>query len=320
MLKLFSLSLKWVKTWKTLPVFSWLKASLHYRREEFCEAERLYRQGLERNASHPANLCARMDLSYCLFKNGKYKEAEENLRYVINSSPSTKEAYLRLARLQIWMGKPLEACWIMRRALRQLGPDTEIVATYLLAVLENDGPAFLMQEAMAAYGKLSLEQKSDPKLEVAMARFAIRRGEAVKGRESIARLASEGETSFEAVVAFADVLLSENRIAHARQQLKRAMLVAPNHPRVLGLLARSYLIEGAFLNADYGVQLALQACQHSAWSSPREMQILAQAYTAIGDKSNALLIAHKARDVGSKLLGYYQDVKKLDKLIETLSA
>lgn len=313
---------QWWKTWKTLPINNWIKAAQQYRNNNYTDAAKLYQAGLKKHFNHPASHCARMDLAYCLFRVQDFKEAEKELRHVINSDPQLKEAYLRLSRLQIWSGRPLEACWTIRRALKEegIGNDAEVVATFLFAIIENGGPTYLLQEALNALSKLSDKEKANTKIEIALAKLAIFNGDKDKGRTELSRLASLTEAPFEAVVAFAEVLLDEGRIAHARQQLRRAMLVAPNHPKVLFLFAKSYLQEGPFFNAEYATQLATSACQNAGWSGPRELHLLAQCYSYNGDKLSALVVAHKAKDAGSRLLGNYGEAKNLEKLIESLSS
>lgn len=310
---------KWWKTWRTLPVMAWIKAASLYRVGEYALAEKYYLKGLEQNPEHPARYSARMDLAYCLFKNRKIAEAEEQLRYVATHAPQTREAHLRLARLQTWAGQSLDAAWTIRRALRKIPADAELVALFLLAVLDNGGPAYLLREAVAASKSFNTDERKHPLLEVALAKLAMFKGEE-KGRDDLARLAAQMNAPFEAVLALGEILLQEGRVAEARQELKRAMVVTPDHPRLLSLLAESYLSDGLFYQPEYGRQLAVNACQHTNWSSPREMHILAEAFYRLGDKISALVVASKAKQAGSRLLGTYQGVKNLDKLIETLSA
>ena len=310
---------QWWGTWRTVPVFSWIRAAQMYRAGRFARAIQLYRKGLDKHTVHPARFCARMDLAYCLFRSHRYAEAEHELRSVINHSPRLKEAYARLGRLQIWTGRPLEACWTMRRALRVVDPDVELLSIFLMAVLDNGGPAYLLKEALAALDSLSDKQRRDTRLEIVLARLAIYQGDKESGRSMLLRLATGLQAPFEAVVALAEVLLDEGRVANARQQLRRAMLVAPSHPRVLYLFAESYLREGPFQNVDFALQLAQSACQHTGWLGPRELHLLARTYDATGDRLSALLLAYKAKDIGSKLLGNYRHAKELQQLIDRLS-
>lgn len=320
----------WCKAWKTWPVLDWIKAAELYRSASFQEARDLYLRGLERHPFHPASSCARLDLAYCYFKLEKFAEAEELLKTVMAQAPSMRECYLRLAHLQSWTGHYLEAAWTLRRAIREIDVDEEIVTHFLFTILDNGGPHYLLKEALRELSRLSSEERSKPRLQLASARLALFRAERSdssvsskqseldKARAELHRLASGADAPFEAVIVYAELLIEEGRIAHARQQLRRALSVAPKHPRVLSLLASSYLKEGAFYNPEYAKQLATSASQNTAWRGPREMHILAEAYIATGDRLGALTIAHKAKDAGSKLLGTYRHVKSLDQLIEKL--
>lgn len=320
MVDTLNLYCKWWKTWKTLPVVPWVKAAAHYRAGEFKVAEEYYKKGLATNATHPAQLSARLDLAYCLFKNRKLSEAEEQLRYVTTNSPRHKEAHLRLCRLQIWMGQTLDAAWTMRRALREIPVDSEMAALFLLAVLDNGGPSYLLEEAIKAVNSLATDLRSYPLLEVALARLEVHKGNIDLGRHELVRLSTQSKAPFEAVVLLGELHLNEGKILEARREFGRAMEVTPDHPRVLTLMAESYLKEGHFYNPDYARQLATSACQHTSWCSPREMHILAESFYHCGDKISALLVASKAKQAGSRLLGTYTCVKNLDKLIQSLSS
>jgi hypothetical protein len=50
------------------------------------------------------------------------------------------------------------------------------------------------------------------------------------------------------------------------------------------------------------------------------MHLLAEAYYHSGDKISALVVASKAKQAGTRLMGTYRDVRMLDELIESLSA
>ena len=311
---------KWWKTWRTLPVWSWVRGAACYRAGRFELAERHYKAGLKRHAAHPANFCARLDLAYCLFKLGNLDEAEQLLRNVTNQLPASREAYLRLARLQMWSGRSLEAAWTIRRALRSIEVDPDLAALFLLAVLDNGGPGYLLDEAVEASKKVETEGNDFPRLQAARARLQIERGDDGAGREALERVAIEEDAPFEAIVMYSELLLGEGKIAHARRQLRRAMIASPDYPRVLSLLAESYMKAGPFYSGEYAKQLAVNACQLTNWASPREMHLLAEAYYHTGDKISALVVASKAKQAGTRLMGTYRDVRVLDQLIESLSS
>ena len=314
------LMVRWWRAWHALPVWSWVRAAGAYRAGQFAVAERFYRRGLRTHASHPASSCARLDLSYCLFKLGRLEEAEQNLRLVTNQSPTSREGFLRLARLQLWSGQTLEAAWTIRRALRNIPADADLAATYLLAVLDSDGPAYLLTEASETANRIDREGQTHPRLKAPLARLRMMQGKYDAGRAELVAIANTDGAPFEALVLLADVQLHEGKLVDARKELRRALKVAPDYPRVLSMLAETYLTAGPFYNAQYAQQLALSASQLTNWASPREMHLLAESYYHIGDKMSALIIASKAKHVGLRLLGSYRDTKSLEQLIESLES
>lgn len=315
---------KWWRRWHTLPVFSWLKAAALYKSGRYQEAIGLYRHGLEKHPGHPAELCARLDLAYCLFRSGRLEEAEDELRRSANFAPESREAQLRLAHFLMYKGRMAEAAWTMRRLLRRMPADAELAATFLMAVVENGGPSYLMNEASALAEKIirgaSSESRQLHKLAVARARLKLLTGGFEEGKAELGKLACQNPTSVEALLSFAELLLKEGHVSFARQHLRRGLALAPNYPRLLSLFAESYLLGGPFYSPEYAVQLATCACQLCSWSSPRELHVLAEAYFHLGDKMSALLVASKAKEEGQRLLGSYRDAKSLERLIENLSS
>jgi predicted Zn-dependent protease len=203
--------------------------------------------------------------------------------------------------------------------LQRISPDPELASTLTLAVCENDGPAYLLESAREALASLSIDEAQYPRVTLARALVDLRGADPTGARATIERLASESPALFEAVLSHSEILLRDGKVLHARRHLRRALAVAPGHPRLLSLLAESYLKSGTLYNSSYARQLATEACVASQWLSPREMHILAEAYYHSDDKLAALLIASKAKEAGSRLLGLYRDAKHLDALIESLS-
>ena len=182
------------------------------------------------------------------------------------------------------------------------------------------GIPHLVQEAKDLLSTLHCEAEAAPRLEVAKARFNLMTGDDLLARDDLADLASKERCPFEAVVAFAQVLLEEGKTSYARHHLHRALSVSPEHPRVLRMLAASYLEPGHFFEPEYGIQLATRACQATGWSGMHEMHTLAKAYAVSGDKISALLIASRAKDTGRRLLGVYPEFQRLEQLIQNLSS
>ena len=310
---------KWWATWGTLPVRSWVKAASLYKDGKYSEAVEHYKKGLETHGRHPARFCARMDLAYCLFRTHKFEEAEAHLRCVVENIPQSREANLRLAQLYTWSGNHARAALTLREAVNHAPTDEDLIARFLLAALENGGPAKLLHEAVAALFNLDVKQLGHGRLEVARAALAVHRGETDKGLAMLLAIASRPAAPFEAHVLCGRLMLQEGKVAEARTHLTHALSMSPHHPIVLSLLAQSYLVPGTTYAPDFACQVGTQACQNSGWANPFDMHVLAQAFYHAGDKMSALLIASKAKEVGSRL-GVFRDAETIDQLIATLSA
>lgn len=299
-----------------MPIMSWIRAAELYRAKRLVEAEKCYKSGLIKHPNHPAAVSAKLDLSHCLFKSRKIRESESYLRDVICRSPETREAYVRLARLKLWIGHATEAAWVIKNGLQFIPVDPELAALFSHAAADS-GMGYLIREALEINSKIS---DIHPRLEAGKARLALLAGVETDAEEKLIELATSEGGPFEAVVPFAESLLQEGKIAEARYHLHRALSVASDHPRVLSMLARTYLFDSEIFDPGFALQLALRACQNCEWSSPFEMHVLANAYIHTGDKVSALLVASRAKEEGEKLLGVYKEQGTLNKLIEKLSS
>jgi predicted Zn-dependent protease len=306
--------------WRCLPVRAWIDAAELYQQSAFDRAAELYQRGLDSHPNSRARVNALLDLSHCLFRLSRIDEAERSLRQVTSIAPNLREGYVRLARLQLWLGHAAEAVWTVRVCMQRVAPDPELVTLFISAVVDSGGNPTSIAEAQKLLQQLHYDAGGFPRLEVARARLALLVDKADEARDDLARLAALDRGPFEAVVAFAEVLVSEGKLAYARHQLHRALAVASDHPKVLRLLARTYMHEGPFFEPEYAVQLALRACQVTNWRGIHELYILAQAYVTAGDKVAALLAATKAKEVAARLLGGYPDVVHLEKLLQGIAA
>jgi len=306
---------EWLSRWHCLPVPAWIRAAEHYQKGDFANAELLYKQGLVSHPQSPAKLNALLDLGHCLFRLRKFEEAENYLRQATVVAPNEREAYVRLARLQLWLGHGTEAVWTMRVCLQRVSVDPELATLFVTAVVESGGNTSTIAEARELLAGVHCDT-GFPKLDVARARLALLEDESLASRDNLSKLASIDRGPFEAVVAFAEVLLKEGKFAYARHHLHRSLVVAPDHPKVLRLLAQSYLSPGIFFEPEYAVQLALKACQATAWRGVHELLILAQAYITASDNGAALLAATRAKDVAARLIGAYPEVARIEQMLQ----
>lgn len=310
---------RWWKAWRTLPVFNWVKAAALYRAGRFAEAARYYASGLESHPHHAAADGARLDLAYCYFKVGKLAEARDLLSLLLEANPESRHAYLRLARVQQWMGQLVESAWTLRKAYHLSGQDAELVGYLLNAVVDGGAPTELLREALSAVNRLPVAEREHPRIMLGRAKLRLLGENEDDGIAQLEQLATTGKPTREAVLAWAEFLIRHGRLAEGRMHLRRVMSVSPDHPTAHLLFAESYLQGSPFYNPEFAIQLATTGCQRVGWSNPRALHLLAEAYREFGDKTSALLFASRAKELGSRILGEYRDSEKLDSLIEKLS-
>lgn len=300
-----------------MPVSAWIVAAEHYQRGEFEKAITFYERGLRTHASSPASINALLDLSHCLFRIKRFEEAAQYLRRATTASPREREPYVRLARLQLWLGYASEALWTMRVCLQKISPDPELVTLFVTAVVESGAAHSAVIEARDWLRNMHYEAEAFPRLEVAKVRLSLLCNDCESARDDLSKLASTDRGPFEAVVAFAELLVKEGKLAYARHHLHRALAVVSDHPKVLRLLSAAYLKEGIFFEPEYAVQLAMKACQATAWCGVQEMVTLAHAYVSSGENGAALLVAAKAKDVVATILGAHPEVEQLQSLLQS---
>ena len=240
----FCLYKEWIERWGSLPVRPWVKAASLYRLAQYEGAVGHYIAGLKSHPRHPARMNALLDLAHCLFRLKNFEDAERYLRQASVVAKHEREPYVRLARLQLWLGHSVEAAWTVRTALTSLPADPELVTLFVTAAVESAGVGPLLSEARDLLRDMHCEPEAAPRLEVARARLKMQDGDLGEARDDLAALATKDRGPFEAVVAFAHVLLEEGKTSYARHHLHRALTVSPEHPKVLRLLALSYLRPG----------------------------------------------------------------------------
>ncbi len=315
----FQVYMQWWRTWKTLPVCSWIKAARLYRAGRYVQAEELYRRGLKRFSHHPASCSARLDLAYCLFKQRKVTDSERELRSIIIQFPNYREGYVRLARVQLWIGRGADAALTLRRAVQYFADDAEINALLLLCLIDQKASRYLISEAINGIKRARELSPEHKLLKIAEARCVYFLGEQPRGKMLLAELALEDPALFDAVLAYAEVLIEEKNYDDGLRHLRRALQVSPNHPRVLAMMAQIYLTDSPLFNPEFSQQIAISACQNTSWSSVRDLAILAESYRAQGDKMAALVVANKARSIGGQGRVEHRQAETLDRLIESLT-
>lgn len=303
-----------------MPVVAWVRGASYYREGRFAEAEKCYEAGLKKFPNHPAALSAKLDLAYCQFRNKKPLAAEETLRYVVEHAPANKEAVIRLAKLERWLGLSHNAAKTLSTALKVITPDPDLAALYLMAACESNDKGAHIRSAEAIATSLWIADRESPLLATALSKLEISKGEIRRGKASLARICAAAKAPMDAIILMGEILLKEENPLFARHFLRRALTLSPENPRVLSLLAASYLVNGPGYSPEFAKQLAQTACQATNWRSPGDMHVLAQAFYKIGDKMSALLIASRAKDTGLELQAPFQEREPLERLIQSLES
>lgn len=307
---------RWYSAWRSAPVSEWLKASALYRAGDFSGAIKLYERGLQRYPKNPARINAILDVSHCLFRVRRFKESEAYLRRLLVEMPDLTEPHIRLARLQMWLGYGAEAISTARAAVLKFGADPELATIFINAALDAGASREHLLEARSIINQFSCDGGGFPRFDVACVRLWFAESGSVEARDRLSQLASLDKGPFDAVVGFAEVLLGEGKVNYARHHLRRALSVAPHHPTVLRLLARTYLQQTDIFNPTYARQLATSACQSTGWLSIRDLVTLAQSYIVCGEQIEALLTALKAKELSARFAGVVPEAARIEELLQ----
>ncbi len=307
---------RWYSVWRSAPVSDWIKASTLYRAGDFSGAINLYERGLKRYPKNSARINAMLDVSHCLFRVRRFKESEAYLRRLLVEMPDLREPYIRLARLQMWLGYGAEAISTARVAVLKFGADPELATIFINAVLDAGASREHVLEARSVVNQFSCDGAGFPRFDVACVRLSLADSGSIEARDRLSQLASLDKGPFDAVVAFAEVLLAEGKVNYAKHHLRRALSVAPEHPTVLRLLARTYLQQTDIFNPTYARQLATSACQSTGWLSIRDLVTLAQSYIACGEQVEALLTALKAKELSARFACVVPEAARIEELLQ----
>lgn len=301
---------------------AWLAATKLYSQGRYREAITLYNRGLIESSRHPAIEAVRLDLAYSLFRNGQVTLAIAQLQQAMNLQPKYKETILKLAHLQAWIGRDSDVVVTVSQGISQIGASKQLLALLAISSLRLRVPIEFTHNVLkqAELFENSNDARAEHLLKVAHAKYTLANGNIHTGRKSLIQLCDTINTSAEALMTLSELLLVEGKVVFARQQLRRALGIVPNHPLVLALLSETYLVEAAGYQPEYALQLALSAAQASGWSSPNAMYSLAKAYLVLEDPQAALLVLNKIRDSLPQIISMYRVGESIEQLSEQLSA
>lgn len=298
----------WVKHWKSFPVFTWLKAADYFLNKNFKLAAQHYKIGLNKHKTHPAKNCARMDYSYCLYRSGDLKEALKELKQLCLEEQEQKDCYLLAAKIYSYLGRNDLAITMLNSGLRCFPDDILILSKYLHLSLEENLEPMIIDHLREKLLKIkSLLNLDDDKIEIidtALADYQLQKEENDDAEKLLARILASGKAPFEAVLLKGQRLLELSRIIPAREQLTRAMKIAPRNPYPVLLLAESYMEYENFDDPEYALQLAKLACELSLWENIECLQTYIAALEKNYDHSTAELFEARCK----KLISSYKQI------------
>lgn len=303
LLKNLKNNIRWYRRWGTLPVRDWLNGAEYFKKGDFASAAVFYRRGLENHSGHPAETSALFDLSYCQYRLQRYQDALENLESLFSRESVIKESYLLYARILVCLGRPVSAAKAMLECLEYYPRDLQVLSCYthtaLSGQMDEDQQEELRSRLYSEKSRLSLEDERNVHLDTAIAHFEMKTADVRKGERMLARVLATGAAPFEAVLLRGERLLEQGRILPAREQLTRAMTASKRDPRPVLMLAKSYLRSGSEFKPDWALQLAEAACRLSQWESAECLSVLARAYEANDQQTNAQIFLERMRNVPS---------------------
>jgi len=314
----------WWKTWKTLPVYSWILGAHYFRQLEFLIAAKYYKKGLKQHSSHKAYYCALLDHAYCLYRIGQWKDALEDLSRITVAGKALKHAYLLQAEIELLVGNPISASRTMLRCLEIWPGDERATVRFAEAVTLTGVPTEFLDEVKGRLDRMKRSVDVNDVLRVtidtAIARYELFVGNYGAGKRLLSRVIATGQAPREALVLRAECLLEEGHITLAQSCLNSALEQMPHDPKITSLLARTYLVGGQTFSPAWALQLAVKSCQQSFWQNPEYLQVLAEAYEASGDESAALLISEKVKALSSLRRLNIRAIQRLEVQIQRLRA
>lgn len=312
----------WWKHWKTLPVYLWVRAARSFQSGDFFGAARYYEAGLKRHNLHPAARSARLDLAYCLYRQGEFAQASRELEALTAGIPDFRDALLLLSRIQFFLGLKNSALSLISRCVRAHPTDLRVLCAYvhIAGALgeERDKLVWAKEQLELWKERLPLLDDKNVIVDTALSYFELHYGDLLQGERMLVRVLATGKAPYEALLMRGEGLLEEGRQIQARDLLGRAARLAPYDPRPLVHLARSYLGERSSRSGRWALDHAREACRRSLWKNTECLDVLAEAYEACRESSVAGLVKNLSKQVYSSQVLERLEVSEVESDLEQL--
>lgn len=209
----------------------------------------------------------------------QYDKAAEHLTTLIEMDPEEQQYVLRLAELEILRGTPEKAPDVLRARLEKRPADT--------------GVRMQLSQILAAQGKdneaiETLQQAPEQNGEIRLATAALlarlhRTDEAEALLRNIAEDAGAPELADEAFFGLAELLLQQNKLTEAEQQLSAALDKNPTKLEARLMRGRVYFAQRRFAESIADLEAVLNAAPDNAHAALS----LADSYNAANDPVKA---------------------------------
>ncbi len=301
---------RWLKIWKTFPVYPWLRAAEAFRRGDYHESAEYYRRGLAKYSEHPAHFSARYDLAYCLERTGEYEEAVDELSYITGRRHPFVDCYISKANLLHYLGRNSAALETIRVGLSIFPESVQLLTRFihisLVSGLAQDEIRILKEELINI--RSSQDSRTGSEIDVALAHYELVLGDAIVGDQMLIRALCADHVPVEAYVIRGKRLFSHGKSLQARELFRRAMLLSPGNPYPLLLLSESYLTSDIPEEIHWAIQLAESAGRISKWKNLEAVELLGRAYEKNQEKEKAELFLERIRHMSQA--AYYPFRKK----------
>jgi tetratricopeptide (TPR) repeat protein len=287
---------RWLRIWKTLPVYSWLKAAGAFRSGKYHESAVYYQRGLDKYSEHPAHFSARFDLAYCLEKTGSYEEAIKVLSDITSERHPFLDSFVSKATLEHYLGRNAAALETIRLGLSMFPDSSKLICKFIHISLtsglyQNEIPV-LIEELKAM---ISQDHPDRAEIYVAMAHYELVLGDAILGDRILIKSLSNDEIPVDAYLIRGKRLFSHGKILQARELFRRAMILSPGNPYPLMLLGETYLVSDIPEEIHWAIQLAESAGRISKWKNLEAVELLGRAYEKNKEQEKAELFLEKIR-------------------------
>lgn len=313
------LAIEWWKLWKSIPVFSWIRAAEFYRKGDYQKAADLYADGISKNQKSKALHYATLDYSYCLYQLGRYEESVEALERVIKAGVQIEEAYTLLVKQYSILGSSSLSYEVLLQASEVFPKNAQILSGLLEASVKSESDIKkilkIKDELEQLREKIELNDERLMIIDSSIAYFEFVHGDLQLADQMISRLLATTQAPYQVYLMRAERFMDKGRVFHAREQFRKASRLRPADPRASMMLARTYMAAGDFCEPQSAADIALEVCKKTNWKNPEAVWLLAECHELLDDEEQAeIFFAYANRLQAIKGLEQAVSIRAIDQV------